>query len=293
MNLLQLTYFQTAANFENMTKAAAALFISQPALSKAIAQLEAELDVKLFDRQGRTIQLNKFGYVFLSYLNESLNSLEQGKQAILELKQQETNSISLYMPVGSPALPNLVQIFKQNHPEVRLNLMQHNHDGLLNYDFAITTEPQPNDEKLFLLSEEFYLGVPINHHLSAKKIIQLKELTNEEFIGLTTAKALRRTVDTYFKENEFKGHYIYESDDPATVRGLIEAGLGIGIIPSILWQTLHTDKIRLLHFSETPPHRTIYLCWPKELEMTGINRIIINEIKSFFSGLERTKLSIY
>ncbi len=65
MDLLQLKYFQVAAQLEHMTRAAERLSIAQPSLSQSIAKLEEELGVPLFDRQGRRIQLNQFGRVFL------------------------------------------------------------------------------------------------------------------------------------------------------------------------------------------------------------------------------------
>lgn len=64
MELLPLIYFKTVAHYENMSRAAEQLHITQPALSKSISQLEDSLGIQLFDRQGRTIRLNRYGRFF-------------------------------------------------------------------------------------------------------------------------------------------------------------------------------------------------------------------------------------
>ena len=71
MELLQLKYFQTVARLEHMTKAAQSLHISQPALSKMIASLEAELGTELFHRERKTIRLNEHGRRFLQQVDNS------------------------------------------------------------------------------------------------------------------------------------------------------------------------------------------------------------------------------
>lgn len=70
MEWQQLEYFVTVAKLEHMTRAAEALAISQPALSRSISKLEEELGVPLFDRQGRSIMLNRYGELFYIVCNE-------------------------------------------------------------------------------------------------------------------------------------------------------------------------------------------------------------------------------
>ncbi|MQS97976.1 LysR family transcriptional regulator [Companilactobacillus halodurans] len=78
MQLNQLKYFVVVANQESITKAAKILYVSQPAVSKTIGQLEDELETTLFDRTGRTLKLNRAGKLFYSYVNDSLEELNRG-----------------------------------------------------------------------------------------------------------------------------------------------------------------------------------------------------------------------
>ena len=77
MEIQQLQYFKTLAKMEHMTRAAETLMISQPALSKSISNIEKELGVPLFNREGRSISLNRFGEHFLKSVNVILSEYEK------------------------------------------------------------------------------------------------------------------------------------------------------------------------------------------------------------------------
>ena len=82
MDLLQLRYFQVVARHQHVSRAATELRVAQPALSRAIARLEAEVGVPLFDRRGRRIRLNRFGAMFLARAGRALGELEQGQHEL-------------------------------------------------------------------------------------------------------------------------------------------------------------------------------------------------------------------
>src|ERR671935_1288427 len=82
MDLLQLHYFRTVARLEHVTRAAEELRVAQPALSRTIARLEAELGVPLFDRLGRRLALNRFGAAFLVRVDRALGELEEARREL-------------------------------------------------------------------------------------------------------------------------------------------------------------------------------------------------------------------
>ncbi|WP_019913762.1 LysR family transcriptional regulator [Paenibacillus sp. HW567] len=286
MDLLQLKYLQVIAKHENVTKAAKELFISQPALSKMIRNLETELGVKLFDREGKHITLNVCGKKFLKRVDQALYALEQGLTEVKELKQEKMEVIILFIAVGSMLLPDIVRQFRDSYPHIRFNLSQHpgqNKKGLA-YDFAITSETLEGNEQVVLLEEEIVLGVPVTHPLSSLSTVALQDLEREKFISLTNGNALRRTTDLFFAHLPYEPDIVFESDDPATVRGLIQTGLGISFIPSILWNRVVTDDIKLVHISEPLCMRTIYLSWPAGKVFTDTEKSFFDFMLKFFRG---------
>lgn len=281
MDLLQLRYFQVTAKHENITHAANELLISQPALSKMIRKLETELDIKLFDRKGKNIFLNTAGEKFLKWVNLSLYALEQGVSEMKDIKNGQMDTITLYVTVGSMLLPKLLQQFRTKFPKTRFNLTQHTNKSI-SYNFAITSEPLEGNEHIILLEEEILLGVPISHPLSHLDSVSLKDLEKEKFISLTSGKPLRHTTNKLFEQVHYEPDIIFESDDPATVRGLIQEGLGISFIPSILWKNVRQDPLKLLHISEPECKRTIYLCYPSGHSFTNVEKSLFDFLVGFF-----------
>ena len=84
MNLNHLYYFRALAKEEHYTRTADMLSITQPSLSHAISCLESELGVKLFEKQGRNAKLTKYGALFLRYVEQSLDMLDEGKRVVTE-----------------------------------------------------------------------------------------------------------------------------------------------------------------------------------------------------------------
>ena len=113
MTLNQLRYFRVLAKTEHYTKAADALAISQPSLSRAIALLEEELGVLLFTRRGRNVVLTDAGRTFLRYVEAGLDTLEAGTAVMRDLRTgAERVSIGSITPVVNTYLPKMLADFR-------------------------------------------------------------------------------------------------------------------------------------------------------------------------------------
>ena len=113
MNLQQLEYFKIIAETKNFTTASDILSVTQPALSKAISKLEEELDVKLFQREGRNIKITEFGDVFLKYAKGALSEVEKGKLKLKEMKNKSDMIISISSTacIGATFIPFFISSF--------------------------------------------------------------------------------------------------------------------------------------------------------------------------------------
>lgn len=268
MELLQLKYFQTVARFEHVTRAAEELGIPQPSLSKTIALLEKELGVLLFDRRGRYIHLNEYGKTFLRRVDVALNALEDGKRELSDLGGKTLGDIKLAVLAASNMLPDILAAFCEKHPHIRFQLLQHfsRSSTRPGFDLCISSSLLDAQESnsISLITEEIFLAVPSDHPLAKKGRIQLKEVEDEDFISLRPGKILREITDTFCQYAGFTPRIIFESDDPATVRGLIRAGQGIAFIPAISWGGSAGSSMVLLHIEEPICKRTISLSWTKD-----------------------------
>ncbi|WP_424462099.1 LysR family transcriptional regulator [Priestia aryabhattai] len=289
MELLQLKYFQVVARLEHISKAAEELYVSQPALSKTISQLEKELGIRLFDRNGKYIKLNRYGKAFCSKVERALKTLEDAKQELKDMSNDPCEEIRLVVLASSHLLPELLSRFREQYPQVRFRLMQHltNSYSQPDFDLCISAFPLTTRqiEHTPLLRESILLAVPLDHHLAKQSRVKLNELKNEKFIVLKKGKELRKITDAICKEQNFVPQITFESDDPATVRGLIRAKQGIGFIPEVTWGGSTGKDVKLLKIEEETFERTIFLTWNNGGYVTDLQQIFRQFVIDYFKHL--------
>jgi DNA-binding transcriptional LysR family regulator len=125
MELQQLKYFREVAKREHVTRAAEKLFVSQSAISRAVSQLEEELGISLFYRQGRAVVLSRYGRVFLEHVTQALSILENGKRLLSEQTGKESGSVSLGFlhSLGIEMVPRLIKEYCRKHPKIQFTLL--------------------------------------------------------------------------------------------------------------------------------------------------------------------------
>lgn len=269
MEWQQIEYFQMVAYMQHMTKAAEALSISQPALSRSIARLEDELGVSLFERQGRNIILNRYGELFLKRANRILKEFEEAKQEIQDLLDPEYGEVSLGFlhTLGVNMIPDIIREFQHHHPNTKIKLYQNNNVSLLKQldsgeiDLCLLHRSfnEPHIEWVKLWNEELFLMVPASHRLAAYDSITLDAIKNEPFIILKEGFELRKIADRLCREAGFAPHITFEGEEVTTLAGLVAAGLGVALLPD--QKDIDSSKVAKLHVRWPSCERQIGLSW--------------------------------
>lgn len=120
MNLRRLKIFLAVCECMNMTQAAEVLYMTQPSISQAIAELERELDIRLFERLNHRLYLTEAGGRLQSYARHILNLVEQAHQELSELSQGGRLRVGASLTIGTHLLPQMAACFRELHPEVEL-----------------------------------------------------------------------------------------------------------------------------------------------------------------------------
>lgn len=144
MNLLQLKYFQEVARYQNITRTAEILHISQPSLSTSIKHLEAELGIELFDRRGKSIVLNQAGQDFLRDINSVFELLGRSQKSRLLLDAGKRKEVSIGGEKSELMLAPFVSAFLTAHPDVLVSFRNCVSVSALDpdiFDFFIYAEP--------------------------------------------------------------------------------------------------------------------------------------------------------
>ena len=243
MEISQLKYFQAMARIKHFTKAAEACAVSQSALSRSIAKLEAELGVPLFTRQARRVELTSAGEHFLYHVDRVMRELQEAQKELTRSPDGEggTVNLSFFHSFGGYLLPMLLAEFHTRYPDISIKLNQHNSKFLMRQvargktDLCLcsTMTTAENIAWMYLWSEELFVAVPKNHPLAERDSVTLSEIESEPLITLKPNYSLRTLVDQSFELAGSHPHIIFEGDDVNTLASLVAAKLGVSIIPNI------------------------------------------------------------
>ena len=242
MELQQLQYFLVAAQYEHITKAANSLKIAQPALSQSIKRLEAELNVKLFERRKGGIVLTKAGQILMDEVRPLMKTIDNLPKKLAEADKKQKQTIHLNVLAASILVTNCIISYKAEHPEVNFEFEQSPLAG--EYDLCITASLPRNSvvSDQITLEEKFFLAVPSSSKYSGYKDIELSEVADEGFIMMADTRPIRNICDQFCREAGFSPNIVFESMNFESVRSLISAGLGVGFWPEYSWESAEPSK---------------------------------------------------
>lgn len=286
MNISHLRYLKKVVETKNITKAAKELYISQPALSKSIKALEQELGYPLLFHVGRNIELTSYCEIFYPYLVRMLEELDEGLAKLSNLETDKMTSISLYLEVASVSIPNLVKLFQAKHPEIQLSIMQHGIDEASLDEpnvFYISSEEKEGLFSIPIFTEDIYVALPKELPLAEKETIYLADLAHVSFLRLSRKNAFRRTLDQGLEKTNHQLKSSFTTDDPATLRSLINQGLGASFFPKTTWNYHNNDAFVIKPVKDFPLTRTIFLSSKYSLD-NRLAQVIAEALKDFFEN---------
>lgn len=272
MNLRQLHYFKTIAELEHYTRAAEVLYVSQSSLSHAVQELENELHVKLFTRQGRNIKLTKHGELFYPHVKKTLETLENGISQLQDYidPNRGTVSLSAFSSLDAFVSDSIVQYFSETgRVDVRF---QYEHDGFHeihkklvggDIDLAFATRiDDPRIEGVRVGTHELVLLVSETHPFAQKDSVCLKDLDGVNFATFDADSQLGVQLKQHFKERGIYPNITMEARQDIAIYGLVSSGHSAAITPLPLSGAPY--NIRPIRINDSIPQRDIYLLWNKE-----------------------------
>lgn len=226
---------------QNVTVAAAVLGLSQPTLSRALARLEAELGVRLFDRQGRSIRLNAAGAAFLDHLRSAEAALAAAELAARRIAGRAVPPIRLGFlhSFGTWLVPELIKAHRALDAGGDYQLQQ-GAAGLITaavtageLDIGIVS-PRPEAPTLrwqLLMRQRLHLLVPDDHQWAGGSPVPVEALRGEPQVVMSAGFGMRTILDSLCAAAGFTAVTAIECQDLSTVRALVGAGLGVALVP--------------------------------------------------------------
>ncbi|WP_034059598.1 hydrogen peroxide-inducible genes activator [Lacinutrix jangbogonensis] len=296
MTITQLTYVLAVAEQQNFTKAAEKCFVTQPTLSMQIQKLEDQLDILIFDRSKKPIELTDVGRKIVSQARNIVNESNRIQDIVDQQKGFIGGEFRLgIIPTIMPTLlPMFLKSFIKKYPKVKLKIEELTTEEIISrindghLDAAIAATPLENDsiKERVLYFEPFMAYIPQSHRLSSKKTISTDDLDIEDMLLLEDGHCFRDGVINLcrvFKDQNDENFQL-ESGSIETLIKLSNEGLGMTLLPY-----LHTldinEKTRnnLKEFNAPSPAREVSIIYHKsELKMQ-----IIEALQDVISGIIR------
>ena len=296
MTITQLYYVLAVAENQNFTKAAEKCFVTQPTLSMQIQKLEDQLDVQIFDRSKKPIELTEVGKKIVTQARNIVNE----SYRIQDIVDQQKGFIGGEFKLGiiPTVMPTLLPMFLKNfikkHPKVKLKIEELTTEEIINkikeghLDAAIAATPleEVDIKERVLYFEPFVSYIPTNHRLHANKTINVEDLDLNDMLLLEDGHCFRDGVINLckiFKDNP-DDKFQLESGSIETLIKLSNEGLGMTLLPYLHTLDLNEKDNRNIHyFNEPPPAREVSLIYHKsELKMQ-----IIEALQDVISGIIR------
>jgi LysR family cyn operon transcriptional activator len=217
-----IQYFLAVAQHQGFTKAAAALHVSQPALSQQVRQLEESLGAQLFDRSGRKTCLTDAGEVYLRYALRAAQELQEGKRAIHDVADLSRGALRIAVtPTFTTYLIGpLVEAFHQRYPNITLNVREVAQEQMeqqlladeLDVGIAFDQAHAQDIDAAPLLVETLALVVGTQHPLAREQAIGLQALNAESLILLSSEFATREQIDRYCNQHAIRPRVVMEAN---------------------------------------------------------------------------------
>lgn len=281
MDIKHMKYFVEVVKQGGMTNASKSLYIAQPTISKAIKDIESELEMPLFERRKRQLDLTDAGHIFYNKCEEILNLYDSISVEMNGLSKLEKGHISIGM---SPVMDvsffvHLLGEFHKLYPNVTYNLDEHGgkyiEDSLQkgNLDVGITTIPV--DQHIFntfpLYEEELVLIVSNDHHLAQYQSIDMYDIKDEDFILFNEEFYLNDKILEAAKNKGFIPHTISNISQWTFIEDLLIEHLGVCILPESVARHL-SDKVKIISIKNPELTWRLGVIWLKDKTLSHATR---------------------
>ncbi len=288
----QVDAFRTVVSTGTVTEAAAMLGVSQPAVSRLLSDLEAEVGFALFQRAGRVLVPTDEARLLAQEVRQAVSGMEHIKQAAAAIGSFGHARLSL---VTTPAFalqlaPDLIGAFATACPEAMARLeFEANDDSVewlvsQNYDFGITSSipSNPSFDSLMLSDDDVYCVLPEGHRLADKPVIQARDLADESFVSYMSSSRFRFEVDRFFEAKSISRRMKYETRTTDGVCRLVARGLGVSIVGSPKGHLRAIPGCVVLPFA-APLNFQAVLFWSKNRPLSAVAEIFLDIAKDTLS----------
>ncbi|QPC80520.1 LysR family transcriptional regulator [Phototrophicus methaneseepsis] len=292
MNLASLRLWMMVAEHSSFSRAAEVAYISQPAISKRVQELEQSLGVALLDRSGRNVQLTEAGQILYRYGKQIFAAERAAESALAQLNDLQRGHLAVGASntIGTYLLPALLGRFHDQYPGIELSMEIGNTHQMIEelrhkpLDVAFVEAPVtgPDLNVIPWRTDQLVVIAPIDHPLAAQDRVSLERLSQEVFIMREPGSGTREVAENALSQHGVELPIAFELGSNAAVKQAVIAGLGLAIISEVtLTLELALKRLTVLKVPELILNRAL-------THVTIIERPHSPALTAFLASLERT-----
>lgn len=274
-SIKQLKYLCAVAEHKHFTKAADACFVTQSTLSAAIAELESQLDIKVFERNKKAVLITPLGEKLLKQARVILGDVEDFV-ALAKVHAQPLSGdlrLGVIPTIGPFLLPPMLGGLRREFPKLKLFLKEEMsaqlerqlQQGRLDLVILALPYPLPDMETVTLFEDEFLLCLPPGHEFEKLKQVQQQQLRGESLLLLEEGHCLRDHALEACQLRSTAMDVVYQGNSLHTLVQMVANGLGMTLLPamSVAADVLGDTHLSIKHFSSDNVNRQIGMAWRK------------------------------
>jgi DNA-binding transcriptional LysR family regulator len=275
MNFNQLKAFYFAVKYKSYSAAAEALYITQPAVTKQVQQLETTYGIKFLNRFGKKMVLTDAGEVLYDFADKIFQMESQAEERLRDFQQRKSGRLRIHASesFGAYYLPFIINIFRKKYPNIHISvnifpnqevientIKLENDLGFISYHFE--------HKKLTIqdvLEDRLVLIVPPSHPFARKKILEPHKLDGQPIIMHEKGSATRDIVDAFISRNNLSVFIALELSNNEAIKRAVEAGAGISLISEhVVSEEVKRRKLKSISLADPTMKRKFYLIHHKD-----------------------------
>lgn len=292
MDIRHLEYFIEVAKHLNFTKAASTLHISQPSLSKTIKNMEMELGTPLFYRSFRQLELTDAGKALLQNAKHVLHAYNNLTSELNDVMQLKKGEIRIGIPpiIGAAFCSKIISRYIDLFPLIDITLTEVGtkkikdgiNDGTLDVGFVCNNPIHKKEtESIQLLNDPLMFVAHAEHPLHSKQTIDFKDIADEAFVMYRQDFSLYDSIIETCATYDFFPRIVCESSQKDFIIEMVEAKLGVALLPSKICKKIHNDQIVSIPFSEPTIQLELGMIWKKDNYLPVAVREFITVAQTF------------
>lgn len=302
-SIKQLKYLCAVAEHKHFTKAADACFVTQSTLSAAIAELESQLDAKVFERNKKSVLITPLGEKLLKQARVILGDVEDFVALAKAHAEPLSGDLRLGVipTIGPFLLPPMLTSLRRNYPKLKLFLKEEMsaqlerqlQQGQLDLIILALPYALPDMEVISLCKDEFLLCLPPGHAFEKLKQVEQGQLRGESLLLLEEGHCLRDHALEACQLKAAATDIVYQGNSLHTLVQMVANGLGLTLLPamSVAADVLGDTHLSIKHFSNENVDREIGMAWRKTDPRRDDYLLLAEHIKAHLAATANTESS--